>query len=729
MLTSGTAILREIDCEIDNVQAFYHKLYTIFWDEFSTNYISQIFLGHQSWEDVDRHELLYFLAVFIYCRSGLKKIQSYGTVNAHGFKRLIEKLGHFSLSCSTSITLEEVEAKLSCVQFCSQTDSLRDLQLLQNSITSLNSIVKEVPFVSSYSLILNRFVSRDYSSLDNSDAAYEAIKRDDVSCLDRFLQDNVNVTSVRQERVQKLILVLLHLSIICGSAGCVGRLLLLMKTMGEKDFTLKDFLPLIIVRILVKMSQQKLITGHLNQELTYIQALGSYTQACDDSRTLLSRVLSELGANVKAALLARDSPFRWKPLQYAAQHGLLEACQLLLSYMQDTKYDDGVSSSESVNWEVNWEDRLGNSPLRVAVTRGDDNMSKLLLEFYRREQPPEYETGNVSSGALLVDAIRSDPGILNNLLAAGANVNHQGPCGETPLYLAARSGDEQSVKLLLTHQASTAIAEKIRGWTPLIVASVEGHVRIAQLLINAGASQEYQDIFGWTAIDHAAFRGHITLAKSLREFQAESHTASGDLPRGRAASCRSVKPIRMPLNECLILVNLGSYDPCENLEAANLGPYLVSDEPNVKSELGLSIEICLVGKQTSSHTVDLPILEETVNKPWAFYTKDPDKAKLVFKVYRKDTIGPNPVSIHIGSGIALLNSLKQGLGSDRESLVRDYNIPILAKNSLEDIGTVTFSFLLVKPHLRPTSSTSARNVLWEKSGLTKVVGHRGMYSI
>lgn len=726
VLTLVAAVLGKIQCEIDNVQIFYHKLYTTLWDQVSKFCISPDFLQQESWEGVDQQELLYFWGVFIQCRSELKKIQWYGIVNADGFKRLLEKLSPARPSGATSTTLEDVKSKLSSAQFFSQTDSLRDLQLLQRAITSINDIVSRAPSVSGRSLLLNHFVSHYYPSLNDSDIAYEAIKRDDVSRLDRFIQDNIDFATVEQGRLQMLILVFIQLSIICGSSGCVGRLLLLIKSVREDDCTIKNYLPLVIIRILIKTGQLKLINDPLNQELTHIQVPGNSIQATDDAKNLLRRVLSELGANAQAALLTRDSSFSCIPLQYAAQYGLSEACELLLSHMQGANINNAISSPEFINWQ----DCLGSSPLRVAITRGDSKISKLLLRFYRREQPPVTETGNLLSGALLADAVKSDPGILQELVAARADVDHQGPHGETALFIAARAGDEESVKTLLSHKASTSIAEKVRGWTPLIVASVEGHLRIAQLLIEAGATQRYQDLWGWRAIDHAAFRGHITLAKKLREFPADSRTTSGDVPCGRATVSRSVEPIRIPLSECLILVNLGSFDSCKYRVAASLGPGLAAEKPTAESELGFSIEICLVGKQDSGHTVDLPILEETVNKPWAFYSKDPDSAKIMFKIYRKATNAQiSAESVHIGSGIALVSSLKQGLAFGRESLVRNHNTPILAKNSLEHIGTVNFSFLLVKPHLQSTSFTSTGNFLWKNGAVTKIVGHRGMHSI
>lgn len=717
-----SAVLGKIGREIDNVQAFYHTVYMTHWDEVSKFYMSLDFLEQESWENVDWYELRHFLGVFVQCRTALQKLQWFGTVNAYGFRRLLQKLGHLR----SDGTLNDVKSKLFAAQFSSQTDALHDLHRVQRSIASIAGAISGAPSVSNRSLVLDKFISQWYTSLKHSDVAYEAIRKDDASSLDQYFRENVDIVTTEKWRNQLLILVLMQLSTICGSAGCIERLLLLMKPIHEDDFTTKEYLPLVITRILVKMGHQELIASFLNQEPTYLQDPGNGTQVDKDSVSLLSRVLAELGTDARVVLLTQDPSFKRIPLQYAAQYGLSEACQLVLSHMQGAENDDGVSSSESVAWL----DCLGSSPLRLAISCGYDEVSKLLLAFYSGGQASKNKTRNVLSGALLADAIKANPGVLEHLLAARADVDHQGPHGETALYIGARSGDEESVKGLLSHKASANIAESVRGWTPLFIASVEGHVRIVELLMRAGAIQEDRDLLGWTALDHAAFRGHITLAKKLREFQAESYATPGNMPQRRAAASRPTAPLRMPLRNGLIIFSLGSLDAYRKLIGVKIDPDLATDKRNVEFKPGFSIEICILGEQGSSHTVDIPILEETVNKPWVFNTQDPDSAKLMFKVYRKAmTARDTAESVHIGSGIALLSSLKQGLGSTRESLIRDYKIPILAKDSLEDIGTVTFGFLLVKPYLQSKLPKPATSIFKENSSVTKVVGHRGKYSV
>ena len=62
---------------------------------------------------------------------------------------------------------------------------------------------------------------------------------------------------------------------------------------------------------------------------------------------------------------------------------------------------------------------------------------------------------------------------------------------------------------------NTNFNSSVRGWTPLFIACVEGHLSIVKLLIEAGANQHQLDCFGWTAKEHASFRGYLEIAAML----------------------------------------------------------------------------------------------------------------------------------------------------------------------------------------------------------------------
>lgn len=124
-----------------------------------------------------------------------------------------------------------------------------------------------------------------------------------------------------------------------------------------------------------------------------------------------------------------------------------------------------------------------------------------------------------------------------------------------------------------------------------------------------------------------------------------------------------------------------------------------------------------------SENVQLPILEDMINRPWHFIAEDPEQLRLVFTVVQPRA-GDNSDEFTIGSGVALLRNLRHGVSS-REGLARYHTVPILAKKNLEYMGTVMFGLVVVTPAPRaPNISSSAKRGFWNEKS-TEVVGHRG----
>ena len=65
--------------------------------------------------------------------------------------------------------------------------------------------------------------------------------------------------------------------------------------------------------------------------------------------------------------------------------------------------------------------------------------------------------------------------IVKELLKAKADVNGQDEDGTTALYMASSNGDFRIIKKLLSSGANPNIFVKGTKWTPLIVASANGH--------------------------------------------------------------------------------------------------------------------------------------------------------------------------------------------------------------------------------------------------------------
>lgn len=72
------------------------------------------------------------------------------------------------------------------------------------------------------------------------------------------------------------------------------------------------------------------------------------------------------------------------------------------------------------------------------------------------------------------------------------------------------------------------------------------------------------------------------------------------------------------------------------------------------------------------------ILEDMTNKPWRFLTENARRFRLAFDIFYAKTAGHESDSL-IESAVALLENLKEGLGSKLEGLVRDFTILTLQK--------------------------------------------------
>lgn len=97
--------------------------------------------------------------------------------------------------------------------------------------------------------------------------------------------------------------------------------------------------------------------------------------------------------------------------------------------------------------------------------------------------------------------------------------------GDTPLHMAARTGDLASVNALL-EAGATVDAQNAMGWTPLFCAAYNhesdcGFAPVVQRLIDAGANVNQRIAFGITPLMLAAGGGETAVCKALLDAGAE----------------------------------------------------------------------------------------------------------------------------------------------------------------------------------------------------------------
>ena len=78
--------------------------------------------------------------------------------------------------------------------------------------------------------------------------------------------------------------------------------------------------------------------------------------------------------------------------------------------------------------------------------------------------------------------------MIEKLLKAGADPNALGPEGETPLMLAARTGNLDAMRVLLDHHADVNAKDKLRATTALMWATEQSHPEAVKLLVEHGAA-------------------------------------------------------------------------------------------------------------------------------------------------------------------------------------------------------------------------------------------------
>jgi len=159
--------------------------------------------------------------------------------------------------------------------------------------------------------------------------------------------------------------------------------------------------------------------------------------------------------------------------------------------------------------DTNIKNAAGYTPLLLAVRRegaGSLDIMKTLL-LHGRAKP--WVTNNNGNTALHWAAHLGRMDVVKWLLGEDDLViDMPNEDGLTPLMLAATSGKDNMVKLLLENKASYDM-EGSFGRTPLEQAAHKGHARVVQLLLKNGAPwKDHKDKLGDNALDLARAQGH-----------------------------------------------------------------------------------------------------------------------------------------------------------------------------------------------------------------------------
>jgi ankyrin repeat protein len=215
-----------------------------------------------------------------------------------------------------------------------------------------------------------------------------------------------------------------------------------------------------------------------------------------------SELATETSANnikaVRLRLSNEPSIDRSPALVAAASLGHLAILELLLDSHHHKKIDPNVWSS-------------GDTPLLAAVKKQHSKTTNCLLEAGAEpDLCPKTGTTALEEAAKL-----GDIDVIKVLLTFHANVNHQNSAGDTTLIVASRSGHSRTASYLLEHGAGINIKDK-KGNTALAVAAKHDKVEVVEVLLKEGAEVRIRDEKGRTPLHRAIAGTWLTDGSGVR---------------------------------------------------------------------------------------------------------------------------------------------------------------------------------------------------------------------
>jgi glycerophosphodiester phosphodiesterase len=734
-----------------------------------------------SLEGIDQDEIEDLMGALLELRGQLRKLQWYGEVNRRGFIKILKKLD--KKVPNTLAQQRYLASKVDPKQFATNYRLSQDMRAINDWLSTLGEakVVDDASSVHSTSS-MRTVSSRAILNLPPGllDTVDQAIRNDDSGVLAELLLEANVGEDVKGPAFQKLLLNLLQRSISCRSKHCIEHLLPQIRSLEEEDDLHKRNC---IHRLVIAIGRAKSNENKFDNPGSYSQAPTGAKhyiipaelpvrapQPCtateiestkllsenDESVQFLNYLLDILNSSQRVALQAQDTYGRL-PLHYAAHYGFVVICKIIIKHMQDWGQFDvsrGIDAPE-------WQDTEGLAPLHLSVINQHPLTTKTLLDAEKWQgdtaEQAKARKQISKSGIVLALATKSNSvAIVQLLVDAGVDINFQDEQGETALHVAARFGHVGCAKVLIEgsadQKADLELTEKTFSWTPLFVASVDGHLAVVELLVAAGVDLERLDSSGWSAKEHAGLRGHIDIAERLNEitkstvspvseptvsstitsssppnvFSLEDRRSNG-LNKDNSA-VRAPGPVktfghRYLAKETMVLVSLGSMDMRKNIDAVKLDAIPLADAHATQLDTALSIVVSASGATGEPTLIDLPVQDNISTDPISFMTMDVTKVKLLFDIVptyagSKDRI--------VGRGVAILSSVKPGIGSKRMSLQGDLSVPIVSASTLDVIGTVNFNFLVITPFSHPNMSITEQHTYWKSMTSTMVIGHRGL---
>jgi uncharacterized protein len=169
-------------------------------------------------------------------------------------------------------------------------------------------------------------------------------------------------------------------------------------------------------------------------------------------------------------------------------------------------------------------------------------------------------------------AMSGDRTAVRSLIAKGEDVNAAQGDGMTALHWAARRGDVDLVKLLLTAGANARATTRLGSYTPLLMASEMGHAAAIEALLAGGADLQVKTASGVTPLMLSAASGQADAVRALIAHGADVNAAES--VRGETALMFAIANRRLDAAKVLIAsrADVNAASKVVSLKTAPLSP-------------------------------------------------------------------------------------------------------------------------------------------------------------
>ncbi|XP_033743381.1 ankyrin repeat domain-containing protein 6-like isoform X2 [Pecten maximus] len=201
--------------------------------------------------------------------------------------------------------------------------------------------------------------------------------------------------------------------------------------------------------------------------------------------------------------------YGWTPLQLAINLGQEEIAILLVNRGCD----------------INVQDKNNVSPFEDAVNKRLCKVVAVLLE--KGVDPDQLLTDGHT--ALCRTAVWDDQQLAKVLITGKATVDFRSDNGDVPLFVAAREGHSRLAQILLEAGADCNITCKEAGLqTPIIVSASHDHTDVIRVLLKFNCDVNAQDSDGWTALWHAYSNSSTDIMRLLLKSGADKNITNVD---------------------------------------------------------------------------------------------------------------------------------------------------------------------------------------------------------